>query len=240
MKGVLVLGSLALMAGFGLEDPTDRVNSSQPTTTQADATTAPASNSTTQPTDSGAATRRHVRAPRSPEFALAGFTGSKHDFYGPSAPLAQRCSPCHPGPPDKPNPGLWSSTFEHPSRLTTAGPEQRLADSTRLCLSCHDATIASEIVGGGQSVDLHAPWTFGNVRRDHPVGVPYPPLGRTPGKFRREYHSIAKLESEGRIRLPGGRVECVSCHDPHNGYGLPAMLVKSDRRSGLCLSCHIK
>jgi predicted CXXCH cytochrome family protein len=42
------------------------------------------------------------------------------------------------------------------------------------------------------------------------------------------------------VRLPDGRVECVSCHDPHNQSGTQAMLAVSNRRSALCLTCHVK
>jgi predicted CXXCH cytochrome family protein len=38
--------------------------------------------------------------------------------------------------------------------------------------------------------------------------------------------------------LPGGRIQCVTCHDPHNSGRHEGMLVKSNRRSRLCLSCH--
>jgi predicted CXXCH cytochrome family protein len=44
----------------------------------------------------------------------------------------------------------------------------------------------------------------------------------------------------GRVRLPDGRIECVSCHDPHNTAGIDKLLVMSNRRSALCLTCHIK
>ncbi|MCK6457879.1 MAG: cytochrome c3 family protein [Phycisphaerae bacterium] len=169
-----------------------------------------------------------------------GFTGSKHDFYGPMAPLAQRCAPCHAQPRPASVTFLWDPPFERGERLESAQPEQRIADSTALCLSCHDGTIASEIVGGGDDASFFASDAHVNPRRDHPVGVPYPPRGRAADRLRREYVPIAKLQSEGVIRLPAGRVECVSCHDPHNALGVGDMLVKSDRRSALCLSCHVK
>jgi predicted CXXCH cytochrome family protein len=72
----------------------------------------------------------------------------------------------------------------------------------------------------------------GFVWRDHPIGVPIP-------QDRREYRSSAMVAASG-IPLPEGRVECVSCHDPHNQQGLDDLLVKSNRRSALCLTCHLK
>ena len=40
--------------------------------------------------------------------------------------------------------------------------------------------------------------------------------------------------------LPDGRVECISCHDHHEEEGLPHLLVISNKRSALCLTCHAK
>lgn len=103
--------------------------------------------------------------------------------------------------------------------------------STRLCLGCHDGTIASRIELG-QPVSEHVASARVNFRHDHPVGVAYP-------RTDRGYHPAARVRRQG-IRLPDGRVECVSCHDPHNTWGQPAMLAASNRRSALCLTCHIK
>ncbi len=115
-----------------------------------------------------------------------------------------------------------------------------MADSTRLCLSCHDGALASEVVGGGADAGLIAAGALINPRRDHPVGVAYPLTGRLSGRTRREFVPIARLQSEGAVRLIDGRVECISCHDPHNALGYDKMLVKPNRRSALCLSCHKK
>ncbi len=171
-----------------------------------------------------------------------GFTGSPHDFYGPSAPFEMRCAPCHASPMPTTQPWIWHWDPRTPfdQRLGSIRERRQIAPSSILCLSCHDGTIASEIVGGGSDDALFASGALVNPGRDHPIGVEYPPLARARPALRRDYVPIAKLESEGRIKLPEGRVECVSCHEPHNAYGHRGMLVKSDRRSGLCLSCHLK
>lgn len=103
--------------------------------------------------------------------------------------------------------------------------------STRLCLGCHDGTIASRIELG-EPASEHVASARVDFRHDHPVGVAYP-------RTDRGYHPAARVRQRG-IRLPDGRVECVSCHDPHNAWGQPAMLAVSNRRSALCLTCHIK
>ncbi|MFO0974133.1 MAG: cytochrome c3 family protein [Phycisphaerae bacterium] len=182
-----------------------------------------------------------VPPPRDPAPALPGFSNSRHDFLGPAAPLAQRCAPCHGSPP----PPVWTRLprdARDPRGQVLAGaePAWRVADSTALCLSCHDGSLASAVDCGDDGREFVARAALVQPHRDHPVGVEYPRSGHDRRTFRRQYAPIAQLTAEGRIRLPNGRVECVSCHDPHNALGIPGMLVKSDRRSALCLSCHLK
>ncbi len=69
---------------------------------------------------------------------------------------------------------------------------------------------------------IEAHWTYG-LPADEPT----------------EYHPASFGEARG-LPLPEGRVECISCHDPHNEAGLPFLLWTSNRRSSLCLTCHIK
>ncbi len=68
--------------------------------------------------------------------------------------------------------------------------------------------------------------------RDHPIGISYPSAVRG-------YHPVARVRNLG-LRLPDDRVECISCHDPHNARGIPKMLAMSNQRSALCLACHDK
>lgn len=113
-----------------------------------------------------------------------------------------------------------------------------LDGGSRLCLSCHDGAVATaipmpehtQIISQvGRSVGVVGRPEF--IMGGHPVGVRYDPreptLVRQPG-------SRAGIE----IALPEGRVQCVSCHDPHGTSGHEHLLVVSNRRSGLCLTCH--
>ena len=52
-----------------------------------------------------------------------------------------------------------------------------------------------------------------------------------------ETGKVAK-QADGAVKLPDGRIQCISCHDPHNTGRHAGMLVKSDHRSNLCLTCH--
>src|SRR5690606_10304873 len=85
-----------------------------------------------------------------------------------------------------------------------------------LCLGCHDGTIATSTMGTSHALraGMRAGFTVpeGFVWRDHPIGVPYPPAA---GK---DYRPKGYVEKLG-IPLPEGRIECISCHDPHDTHG---------------------
>jgi predicted CXXCH cytochrome family protein len=105
-----------------------------------------------------------------------------------------------------------------------------------ICLSCHDGVVAPDVYAGQHAMT----WSErsasgldpGKVRlTSHPVGVPYP--AGDP-----KYESASAVTSDGRIKLPDGRIQCTTCHDPHNTERHAGLLVRSNERSRLCLSCH--
>ncbi len=107
-----------------------------------------------------------------------------------------------------------------------------------MCLRCHDGTIATETitaVKGDRFTNKQNPGLFGagHGRSDHPVGVDYP-------QFDKGYRPITSVLASSTVMLPDARVECISCHDPHNQSGEEHMLVTSNARSALCLTCHKK
>ena len=91
----------------------------------------------------------------------------------------------------------------------------------------------------------------GNLANDHPIGFVYDnalvDADRISGGFSTDQFVRPGQTQPGyvgnpadNIRLFGdGRVECTTCHDPHNPDN-GRFLVKSNTGSGLCLSCHIK
>jgi predicted CXXCH cytochrome family protein len=132
------------------------------------------------------------------------------------------------GSPKNPPTGVWS----------IAGRRYDPGFATLSCLRCHDGALARDFVpstSGPPQVNTFHPGTraAGHGRSDHPVGVPYPAVNRG-------YRPMSQVLSAGAIRLPGGYVECLSCHDPHNDAGQPHMLVMNNTGSRLCLSCHRK
>jgi predicted CXXCH cytochrome family protein len=117
--------------------------------------------------------------------------------------------------------------------------------ASKLCLSCHDGTIAfgallsesAEIpFQGGIRFMPPGPSRLGNdLSDDHPVSFLYNAdlAGRN-----RELAGPSVLPSE--IRLDGnGQLQCTACHDPHDDkFG--KFLVMSNQFSNLCTSCHEK
>lgn len=186
---------------------------------------------------------------------ISGVVGGPHDFSDPRGGPGNACNGCHvphmqaidivtaPAATTQPvgvpatQPSVQLYRIEGQRRVFV--PDRYTPGPTSLvCLGCHDGTIATSTIGSshamlaGVRTGFHVPEHF--VWRDHPIGVPYP------AGHRNDYKPVSAVVADGRIVLPEGRIECISCHEPHDRYGLPGMLVKSSKRSALCLSCHIK
>ncbi|MBL8880111.1 MAG: hypothetical protein JNG88_13415 [Phycisphaerales bacterium] len=166
-----------------------------------------------------------------------GLVGSPHDFSRDGA-ARDLCLPCH-------TPHI--SATQAPLLIASGGattqparsyptPAGSLDAASLVCLSCHDGTVARDVYAGAHAMSW-SDLSGRSLRRDevrvtnHPVGVKYP-------DGERAYHSAATVERDGRIKLPGGRIQCTTCHDPHNRGNHGSMLVISNDRSRLCLSCH--
>jgi len=163
-----------------------------------------------------------------------GLTGSKHDFSLSDGRWKDLCTPCHtphePKLPDAAVPGAPPVRFVSYSADPTS-----LDRSSVLCLSCHDGVTAQDVFTGAHAVSWSTPLGASTLpisgRVSHPIGIRMP-LGDS------TYRSPAEVQASGLVKLPDGRVQCISCHDPHNTDRHPAMLVQSNRGSRLCLACH--
>jgi predicted CXXCH cytochrome family protein len=174
-----------------------------------------------------------------------GLIGGPHDFSDPAGVEGNACKACHVPHMQALRPTTQPATTR-PALLMVRVPGQRRVfkpdkftpgPSSLICLGCHDGTVAMSTIGSSHAILAGVREGFllreGAVRTDHPIGVPYP-------VDRRRFRSKASVVATSGVRLPDGYVECVSCHDPHNTTGVDKMLVMSNRRSALCLSCHIK
>ncbi len=117
--------------------------------------------------------------------------------------------------------------------------------SSKLCLSCHDGTVAMDNFGGetGGTHFISGTTLIGtDLNDDHPVSFTYDAaLAGNDGELYDP--TTANSGLGGTIdndMLIGGKVQCASCHDVHNSSGIDMLLVKSNDASALCLTCHMK
>ncbi len=178
--------------------------------------------------------------------------GSKHDLSvsGPGPLKAQAetevcifCHVSHAAGPERltSRPDLTAKHRPYESSTSAAAPRAPTGAS-RICLSCHDGTIAlgdtrarriqmgAATVGGrlppGRRSNLGT-----DLRSTHPVS--FQPTDSA---------QVRRPARADPVRLDhAGRLECTSCHDPHRefaGAGDGMFLVKTNRRSELCRTCH--
>ncbi len=143
---------------------------------------------------------------------------------------------------------LWNrndptTTYElYDSSTFDATPNQPNG-SSRLCLSCHDGTIAlglvksrsTPIAMAGGIVTLPAGKTNvgTSLADDHPVSFTYDSgLAQTDG----ELVDPGALPLEVKLDQ-AGRLQCSTCHDPHDNTN-GSFLVMSNQNAMLCTTCH--
>jgi predicted CXXCH cytochrome family protein len=172
--------------------------------------------------------------------------GSKHDLSAMGALDGQICIACHtPHNADVTavDAPLWNHTLTtatytlYDSPTFTGKPSQTTPGGvSKLCLSCHDGTVALDAFGGrpgstmiGGSGDLTT-----NLKKSHPVSFTYDSTLAT------DDGELADPSTLPAGWLNGGKFECSSCHDVHNKLDTGKMLLKSNANSALCLTCHVK
>lgn len=155
------------------------------------------------------------------------------------------CVFCHTPHNATPMSPLWNKEIEpqvysvYSSPTLKSGPLDQPRGPTKLCLTCHDGTIAMGTVvnpvggismAGGGSLPSGSLSNFGlDLSGHHPVSFSY--SAALPN---------AELVSTPPPELTYGGVDevhCSTCHDPHKDtYG--KFLVKDNRFSALCVTCH--
>lgn len=167
----------------------------------------------------------------------SGIVGSKHDFSAGGQVPRDLCLPCHtPHITAAQAPLLVGRSAAIQPVRPYGTPAGELDQASLVCLSCHDGTVARDVYAGMHAMagaELAAAGVApGHARlTNHPVGIAYP-------RGERRYHSAEAATADGRIKLPNGRIQCTTCHDPHNTQRHSGMLVMSNERSRLCLACH--
>ncbi len=188
---------------------------------------------------------------------------SKHDFRpsssaairAASGPTAsdQLCVYCHTPHNANPGPLLWNqkmstsqfATYASSTMQSTVSPVTA-QDSSKLCLSCHDGTIAlgSTTSNGDIPFIQGAGFLLPSSSRSNIAG--FAGLGFAddhPFAFAPNYTNtqIKAPDPNDPVKLVAGKLQCSSCHDPHNEATDPVQadfLVKKNQASAICLSCH--
>jgi predicted CXXCH cytochrome family protein len=117
--------------------------------------------------------------------------------------------------------------------------------SSKLCLSCHDGTVALENFSGNTGgVNLiEGDALIGeNLGDDHPISFTYNTAlaGTDGGLWDPATHDSGLGGTITNDLLYGDKMQCASCHDVHNGAGVIHLLRVSNTGSALCLTCHKK
>jgi predicted CXXCH cytochrome family protein len=126
-------------------------------------------------------------------------------------------------------------------------------ETSLLCLSCHDGTVAVDAFGDTPTstftLDASSTAYVGqDLSNDHPIGFAYDTALSTadPGLYDPSSTDAGVSERPGNIDVallfgPGDdQMECASCHDPHAAAGVANFLRKDNAASALCLTCHDK
>ena len=172
------------------------------------------------------------------------------DVWGVIIPENRVCLPCHTPhnaqtQADGSSMVLWNHALTSASfdmYTTQAGHTGLGPDgASKMCLSCHDGVTAVDSYGGndGYFIDKKIPswrptYIGTDLRDDHPIGVQYPPPDLSGYKDKSTFTGVRVVNINGQ-----DRVECTSCHDPHNN-SLGDFLRTPMAGSQLCLECHDK
>ena len=144
---------------------------------------------------------------------------------------------------------LWNHATSSASYTPYSSPTMKAVvgqpnGASKLCLSCHDGTVALGMVNsrtaniamqGGVTVMPAGSSNVGtDLSQDHPISFTYnSALAAAVGNL------ADPSTLTGKVRLDAnGQMQCTACHNPHdNQYG--NFLVMADTGSTLCSTCHI-
>ncbi len=200
----------------------------------------------------------------------SGMTNSPHDFSqraqsdAGSAGKDEICNSCHVphdlGRDMYQDGLLWNHAKSEATYTTYASAVRKIVSqpsgTSKMCLSCHDGTIAIDDYGAVTSNGTTLSNSFSyissklspayGVSRTHPVGVEYvyDPFDRD--GLRNPSSALGDVGTISDV-LDNGKVVCSSCHDVHNNVSLSGsrllrapMKTSQGAASGLCLACHKK
>jgi predicted CXXCH cytochrome family protein len=180
--------------------------------------------------------------------------GSQHDLSVTGGPIksttTEACIFCHAPHNVTPNiTPLWDHSLStqtyttYTSSTYNSGPQTPASGSSKLCLSCHDGTVAM-----GLTVTKGLITTTGtlasatdilgaNLSTSHPVSM----AAVDDGSLALSLFGSPPATKDPAVLLVAGKIECTTCHDPHaprNDPVVPMFLTRSNLNGALCLACH--
>ena len=193
---------------------------------------------------------------------------SSHDlrstFNAASFTLCTFCHVAHKpsDAPEGPGPLLWNHTLSSVASygiyssdsfdalntdITDLGGQTTVSN---LCLSCHDGTVAVnsfyEPVLGANFQPIPEGTTFmpssariRDLSKSHPVNFTYDSNLANAAALRVPA-STSSVDGNGLVPLFNGKMQCATCHDPHNGNsGIFARPFPTQTSGTFCTYCHI-
>ncbi len=155
------------------------------------------------------------------------------------------CIFCHTPHNATPLTPLWNKELQpqiysvYTSSTLKADPIPQPTGPTKLCLSCHDGTIAMGsvlnpvggiVMAGGDTLPSDSLSNFGlDLSAHHPVSFPYNNALPNP--------ELAATPPADLVFGTNDEVHCTTCHDPHDDTN-GKFLSKDNRYSALCTTCH--
>ncbi len=195
--------------------------------------------------------------------AVAGsIIGSAHDFTVYNWSGGQVCIACHDSHNANTsvtvapqwNHALSAQTYALYASSSLKATIGQPAMRSKLCLSCHDGTVAVDSFGGASgSQYISSANNIGtSLKDDHPISFLYDTaLANLNGTLFDPSTTSVTIGSGGTIQTgtiatvllyDGGQLECPSCHDVHNKYtvGTTGLLKVTSAGSAICKACHNK
>ncbi len=182
-----------------------------------------------------------------PSVSVVNTPHNLNNYPGVSLPGNQVCIPCH-TPHNALLFGDENVLWNHAETGQTFvmykdGATEQPRGPSKRCLGCHDGVTAIDNYGGtgGTGIVISGSAALdADLSNDHPIGVVYP---SDPTQYRDPSGFAPGINGGDGVRLVtidgDDRVECTSCHEPHNN-GLGQFLRVPLQESYLCLQCHIK
>jgi predicted CXXCH cytochrome family protein len=137
------------------------------------------------------------------------------------------------------------------AKALQAAGQMTPGNTSLLCLSCHDGSIAVNSYGNGSQLSVSTGTTFMTPQyriggdkylgNHHPIGFNYDDVQAVDPEIRNADAAMMTPITFIRDHLANSRMECATCHSVHNkGNTGERLLWRSDQNSELCLTCHDK